>query len=90
MIDALQERSEKVLLIESDTSNPDVWKMYQDEAKAVLINLDEADGWIDLVNVCHEHSDAAVVVNTAARNSKGVAAYGVTLSSTLGSSSGSW
>ncbi|WP_065497333.1 protein mobD [Burkholderia sp. CCA53] len=83
VIDTLQARSEKILLIESDTSNPDVWKMYKGEVKAELINLDEANGWIDLVNVCHENSDAVVVVNTAARNNKGVAAYGETLNSTL-------
>jgi hypothetical protein len=58
--------------------------MYKGEVKAELINLDEANGWIDLVNVCHENSDAVVVVNTAARNNKGVAAYGETLNSTLG------
>ncbi|CAG9261032.1 Protein MobD [Burkholderia diffusa] len=82
-IDTLQERSEKILVVESDTSNPDVWKMYKDEVKCELINLDEADGWIDLVNVCHAHSDSVVVVNTAARNNQGVASYGTTLQSTL-------
>jgi hypothetical protein len=84
VIDTLQERSEKILLIESDTSNPDVWKMYKDEVEAELIDLDDANGWIDLVNVCAEHSDSVVVVNTAARNNKGVAAYGQTLNNTLG------
>lgn len=83
LIDTLQERSEEILLIESDTSNPDVWKMYKDEVKNELIDLDDANGWIDLVNVCDKHPDAIVVVNTAARNNKGVTAYGETLNNTL-------
>ena len=84
LIDTLQEQSKDILLIESDTSNPDVWKMYKDEIKTELIDLDDANGWIDLVNVCDQHRDAVVVVNTAARNHKGVSAYGETLNNTLG------
>lgn len=83
IIDCLKERSEEILLIESDTSNPDVWKMYKDEVKTELIDLDDANGWIDLVNTCDKHPDATVVVNTAARNNRGVTSYGHTLNSTL-------
>lgn len=84
LVDTLIQAGSKVLLIESDTSNPDVWKMYKDEVECRLIDLDDANGWIDLVNVCDEFRDHVVVVNTAARNNKGVAAYGETLHSTLG------
>src|SRR4051812_47263175 len=83
VIDHLQAAGEKVLLIESDTSNPDVWKSYKDVVQCELVDLDDADGWIQLVNLCDEQRDAVVVVNTAARNNRGVAAYGVTLKSTL-------
>jgi hypothetical protein len=62
-VDYLQERGESVLLIESDTSNPDVW--------------------IQLVNLCDSKPDSVVVINTAARNNKGVSTYGETLNSTL-------
>lgn len=82
-VDYLQERGENVLLIESDTSNPDVWKTYKDCAETELVNLDEADGWIQLVNLCDSNKDRAVVINTAARNNKLVSAYGETLNSTL-------
>lgn len=82
-IDILLEHKEEILLIESDTSNPDVWKMYKDEIKTELIDLDDANGWIDLVNVCDQNPNAVVVVNTAARNNKGVTAYGETLNNTL-------
>jgi len=82
-VDYLLERGESVLLIESDTSNPDVWKAYKDTTETELVDLDEADGWIQLVNVCDSKPDSVVVINTAARNNKAVTAYGETLNSTL-------
>ncbi len=82
-IDTLLARGEKVHLIESDTSNPDVWKMYRDEIDTSLIDLDDANGWIEMVNVCDENQESVVILNTAARNNRGVSAYGETLNSTL-------
>lgn len=83
LVDHLLEQGESVLLVESDTSNPDVYKAYKDTAAAHLLNLDEADGWIELVNLCDSAPKSVAVVNTAARNNRGVSAYGQTLSSTL-------
>ena len=84
LVDYLGQLEEKVLLIESDTGNPDVWKAYKDSVKTELVNLDEADGWINLVNLCESNPDSIVVINSAARNNTGVSAYGETLNSTLG------
>ena len=81
--DLLVSTGESVLLIESDTGNPDVWKTYKEEVETELIDLDQADGWIELVNLCESKPDAVVVINTAARNNLGVSAYGETLNSTL-------
>ena len=78
-----KDKPEKFLFIESDTANPDVWKMYKDELTIELIDLDGVDGWIDLVNLCEKNPDASIVINTAARNNKGVKAYGETLNGTL-------
>ncbi|OWY40391.1 protein mobD [Xenophilus sp. AP218F] len=84
MVDTLQSKGRNILLIETDTSNPDVYKMYGESVSiAELIDLDNANGWIDLVNICDQHRDHDVVINTGARNEKGVVAYGETLSSTL-------
>ena len=86
LVDYLRERGEPVLLIETDTSNPDVWRMYaRDEAGVIAetVNLDEADGWIELANYCAAHADRVAVVNTAARNNLGVAAHGATLNEAL-------
>ncbi len=83
LVDYLQGRGESILLIESDTSNPDVWKAYNESTPSELVNLDEADGWIHLVNLCDSMPDSVAVINTAARNSNGVSAYGETLNGTL-------
>lgn len=82
-IDYLVRQEENVLLIDADTSNPDVWKTYKDSVTAHLIDLDDADGWIELVNLCDASPESIVVVNTAARNNAGVSAYGKTLNDTL-------
>jgi hypothetical protein len=82
-LDYLLEQGQKVLLVECDTSNPDVWKAYREQLKTELINLDEADGWIHLVNTCDRHREEVVVVNTAARNKEAVKQYGQTLDSSL-------
>src|SRR5580658_7377818 len=83
ILDYLLEQGEKVLLVECDTSNPDVWKAYSHEMEGELIDLDEADGWIRLVNVCDADRSRVVVVNTAARNNDGVSQYGRTLDTSL-------
>ena len=75
--------AQKVLLIETDTSNPDVFNAYGEEVPSRLLDLDGPNGWTELVNVCDAHPDTTVVVNTAARNNRGVAAYGETLRDSL-------
>lgn len=83
VLDHFRDMGEKPLLIETDTSNPDVFHAYGKLVEHRLIDLDKADGWIDLVNVCDAFPDSPVVVNTAARNNRGVTAYGRTLNNTL-------
>lgn len=83
LVDHLQTLGEKVLLIDADTSNPDVFKAYNKEVTSEYIDLDNADGWIELVNLCDQHFDSVVVINTPARNNESVKAYGETLNSTL-------
>ena len=84
LADYLQRQDMHAALVETDTANPDVMKAVQDEIHCVAYSLDEADGWIGLVNFCDGHRDAAVIVNTAARNQAGVARFGAMLAGTLG------
>jgi hypothetical protein len=85
LIDYLQGNGEKVVLIETDTSNPDVWNTYKTEVACETINLEEADGWIKLLNVCGDdaNKDSTIVINTRAANNQGVQKYGETLNDTL-------
>jgi hypothetical protein len=66
------------LLIETDNSNPDVYKAYKDAVQCEMLSLDKSDGWIDLVNLCAEagNEKKAIVINGAARNSEGVDKFG--------------
>jgi hypothetical protein len=82
-VDYLLSEGREVLLVECDNANPDVFRAYQDVLPTERTDLDEADGWIHLVNVCDAHRGRAVVVNTAARNNVAVTRYGATLDSSL-------
>jgi hypothetical protein len=84
LADYLRRRDIHAALVETDTSNPDVMKAVQDEMQCIAYNLDDANGWIGLVNYCDEHRDAAIVVNTAARSQTGVEQFGATLVGALG------
>ena len=87
LIDYLLDEGKKVLLLESDTSNPDVFKAHQSyENKAIVCreaDLDSADGWIELVDIAAEFPEHFMVINSAARSNKGLEKYGLTLRETL-------
>jgi hypothetical protein len=85
LIDYLKGKGESVVLIETDTSNPDVFKTYGDETKGHLVDLEDANGWIELVNVCGDEAnkDSIIVINTRAANNQGVKKYGETLNNIL-------
>jgi hypothetical protein len=82
-VDYLVGRGDRVLLVDCDTSNPDVWKAYREQVPTECINLDDADGWILLVNTCDAHRDRSIVINTAARNNLAVKRFGQTLDGSL-------
>jgi hypothetical protein len=88
LIDYLIAREKNVLLLETDTANPDVWKAHQPHENTALVcklvSLDSAEGWIELVNYCDEHPGHAALINSAARSNTGMEKYGVTLKETLG------
>lgn len=88
LIDYLLDDGKKVLLLESDTSNPDVFKAHQPHENDALVcreaDLDSADGWIELVNIAAEFPEHFMVINSAARSNKGLEKYGLTLRETLG------
>ncbi|MFP3686333.1 P-loop NTPase, partial [Bacillus sp. SIMBA_026] len=52
LVDYLQRTDINVVLVETDTSNPDVMKAVHAEIECASCNLDDVSGWIDFVNFC--------------------------------------
>jgi len=84
LLDFLQTGGREPFLVETDTSVPDVFKAYQEEIAGELVNLDEREGWIELVNLVESKAGSTIVINTGARNQTGVSNFGRTLSRALG------
>ena len=73
LIDYLQQLSKKIMMIETDSSNPDVYKAYEkDDIELEVCNLDEQDGWFKLIDLIENNSDHDIVINTASRNIDGI------------------
>ena len=74
----------KIILIESDTSNPDVGKTFvnNDDVEVVSLSLDNANGWIALVNYCEE-SEKDILINSAARSGEAIEKFSGTLIGSL-------
>lgn len=83
VIDYLKQQNEKVFLIESDNSNPDVWKAYGGSVESEVIDLDIAEGWIELMNLSYNNPESVFVINSAARNKDNIEQFGEMLSQTL-------
>jgi hypothetical protein len=83
LVDFLSCTDQAPFLVETDTSVPDVYKTYQAETGGELVNLDEREGWIELVNLVEGKPESTFVINTGARNQTGVTNFGKTLSMAL-------
>jgi MinD-like ATPase involved in chromosome partitioning or flagellar assembly len=83
LLDFLHTTRRRPFLVETDTSVPDVFKTYGEAVGGELVNLDEREGWIDLVNLVESSGESAVVINTGARNQTGISNFGRTLSKAL-------
>src|SRR5450432_4515278 len=83
LVDYVSVTDGRPFLVETDTSVPDVFKTYSGDIGAELVNLDEREGWIELVNLVDSHPDNTIVINTGARNQTGISNFGKTLSKAL-------
>jgi hypothetical protein len=79
VLDYLANKQQMVKLVDADTSNPDVFKSYNRSIESEQIDLDDVEGWIQLVNIADSPSFKTVVVNTPARNNDGVRKHGEVL-----------
>lgn len=85
LLDYLSTRNTSWFLIDTDTSNPDVWKAYCEDKQdnGSTINLDSRDGWIDLVNLIEQRQEDCIVINTASRLSQSTQDFSVILTEVL-------
>jgi hypothetical protein len=83
VVDFLSCADRAPFLVETDTSVPDVYKTYQADTGGELVNLDEREGWIELVNLVEDKPGSTFVINTGARNQTGISNFGKTLSKAL-------
>ncbi len=87
LINYFYDKNIPILIIDTDTSNPDVYKThtpFENENLLVKqVNLDISDGWIELVNLADEYDEHFIIINSAARNLAGIEKYSLTLKNTL-------
>lgn len=83
LVDYLLELGIEVLLVDSDTTNPDVGRAYDFGETTKLLNLGVNDGWIKLINACGDWPARTVVINGAARDGQGFQKYGEMLNNAL-------
>lgn len=80
LADYLLNQERNVLLVDTDTDNPDVYKAHKDLALPNLVcrmnSLDDADGWADLLDAVQTYPEHAIVINAAARTKTSTASYG--------------
>lgn len=79
VLDYLATKQQMVKLVDADTSNPDVFKSYGRALESEQADLDDVEGWIQLVNTAESPSFKTLVVNTPARNNEGVTKHGEVL-----------
>ncbi len=76
LLDYLRATGEKVLLVETDTSAPDVWKTYRNDVESQCVDLEQRDGWLELLDGIGRHPDTRMVINSKAANQTGLRKFG--------------
>jgi hypothetical protein len=75
IVDYFERHNRTPVLIETDTSNPDVGWLYKDRIKCETLNLDVKDGWMELIKICNTYKKSPIIVNSCARSNEGVKDY---------------
>jgi hypothetical protein len=66
-VDALRSSAHETIYVETDDSNPDVYKAVEKEVPSEICNLDDEAGYVRLGGIIESHTEAYIVINTAAR-----------------------
>lgn len=60
----------ETLVIEADTSNPDIAKMYNSAVETLPICLDTREGFLELATAIHKTPAEVIIINNPARSEK--------------------
>lgn len=90
LIDALLSAEHSPLYVETDQSNPDVYKSVHELVTSEIANLDDESGWIKLGGIVEAHPKACVVINTAARMTDSLIEHGNILADVARELNRSW
>lgn len=69
---------DRPILIETDGSNGDVYRAYENERDVdrIKVNADKIRGWEAIIDIVDSAGERPVVINSGARNTEAVAAFG--------------
>ncbi len=76
LLDYLRGTGQEVFLVETDTSAPDVWKAYRTEVESLCVDLEQKDGWLELLDLIGRKPDTKMVINSKAANQAGLRKFG--------------
>lgn len=80
LVDYLLQQEKNLLLVDTDTDNPDVYKAHNalelPNLLCLMNALDDADGWAELLDTVQDYPEHTVVINAAARTKTSTASYG--------------
>ena len=83
VVDFLTSRGDEVQLVDCDESCAQVAEKYGAELWWESIDLDHAEGWIRLVDLCASHPERPVIVDSASRSRDGFVRHGAILETAL-------
>ena len=66
VVDYLSSKNDNIVVVDTDSTIPDVFKTFKETYKTYACDLDLDEGWSSLFSICEEHKDSHVVVNSAA------------------------
>jgi hypothetical protein len=83
LVDYLRGAGRPPFLIETDTSALDVWKAYRNAVENQCVDLEQKDGWLEMLDVIGRTADSTIVINTKAANQVGLRKFGGMLTEAL-------
>ena len=76
LLDALRQDGQEPVYVETDDSNPDVYKAVNDTVPCEICTLDTESGYVRLGDLMESNTDSPIVVNTPARAIPGILEHG--------------